>query len=242
MDDFGTDKELFRLLFGDLAGTLGFLLGTHLLVLLQFAQLVGQGVGLAFHFLCQRPGFGAGGFQLIFSLLDQLIALLPSCFQLIGRLVAQFFHLVLTGFQLQFQVIQLAKNRIQTLILGRQMLLRRLNDPLRDAELFADEECVRFAGHTDAQLVSRAQRLQIKFTACIDHALGLEGKHFQFGIVGRRHQQHSTAAQLFDDGNGQSRALRRVSACAQLIQKNQRMRHGQLEDAGDLLHVTREGR
>ena len=87
-------------------------------------------------------------------------------------LVLQLLHLVLALFQLQLQVVQLAQNCIQALILGRQMLLSCLNDTLRDAQLLTDEEGVGLAGHTYAQLVSRAQCLQIKLAAGIDYTLG----------------------------------------------------------------------
>ena len=87
-------------------------------------------------------GLGAGSFQLILALLDKLIALLTGCIQLVGGLVFQAFHLVLTGFELELQIIQLAQNGVQTLVFCGQMLLCSLNDPLRDAELFADKESV----------------------------------------------------------------------------------------------------
>ena len=52
------------------------------------------------------------------------------------------------------------------------MLLGCLNDTLRDAQLLTDEEGVGLARHTYAQLVSRAQCLQIKLAAGIDYTLG----------------------------------------------------------------------
>ena len=109
-------------------------------------------------------------------------------------LILQLLHLVLALFQLQLQVVQLAQNCIQALILGRQMLLGCLNDTLRDAQLLTDEEGVGLAGHTYAQLVSRAQCLQIKLTAGIDYTLGFQRKHLQFGVVSGCHQQHTAAA------------------------------------------------
>ena len=55
------------------------------------------------------------------------------------------------------------------------------------------------------------------------------------------HQEHTAAAQLFDDGNSQCRTLRRVGTGTKLVQKHQRVGHGKLKDAGDLLHMTGEG-
>ena len=75
MHHLGAHKQLFGFLFGNLTGTLGFLLGAQALVLLQLTQFVGQRIGLAFHLLGQRTGFGAGCFQLVFALLDQFIPL-----------------------------------------------------------------------------------------------------------------------------------------------------------------------
>ena len=153
MHHFRTGKQLFGLLFGNLAGTLRFLLGAHALVLLQLAQLVSQRVGLRFHLLCQRACLGTSGFQFILALLDQLIPLFTGGFQLTGGFVAQLLHLVLAFFQLKFQIIQLTQNCIQTFILGRQMLLGSLNDAAGDAKLFADQECVGFARYAHTQLI-----------------------------------------------------------------------------------------
>ena len=83
-----TGKQLFGLLFGDLAGALRFLLGAHALVLLQLAQLVSQRVGLRFHLLCQRACLGTSSFQFILTLLDQLVPLFAGGFQLMGGFVA----------------------------------------------------------------------------------------------------------------------------------------------------------
>ena len=118
-----------------------------------------------------------------------------------GSLIAKLFHLVLAFLELQFQVVQLAQNGIQTLVLCRKMLLCRFDDALWDAELLADEEGVGFAGNADAQLVCGAQRLKVKFTAGIDDAFRFQSEDLQLCIVGGRHQQHTTAAQLFDDGD-----------------------------------------
>ena len=158
------------------------------------------------------------------------------------RLIAEIFNLILTCFQLKLQIIQLAENSIQPLILCGQMLLCGLDDPFRDTELLTDKERVRLAGYADAQLIGRAQSLEVELTACVDNALGFQCENFQLCVVGRCHQQDTTAAKLLNDGDCQSGTLRRVGACTQLIQKDKRVRHGKLEDASDLLHVAREGR
>ena len=88
MHHLRTGKQLFGLLFGNLAGALRFLLGAHALVLLQLAQLVGQRVGLRFHLLCQCARLGTGGFQFILALLDQLVPLFAGGFQLMRSFIA----------------------------------------------------------------------------------------------------------------------------------------------------------
>lgn len=113
---FSPHKELFGLFLGDLTGALGLLLGAHPLVFLDLAQLIRQSVSLALDLLRQCASLGAGSFQLILALLDKLIALLTGCIQLVGSLVFQAFHLVLTGFELELQIIQLAQNSVQTLV------------------------------------------------------------------------------------------------------------------------------
>ena len=95
----------------DLPGALGPLLGAGLFVFLDPAQLVGQPVGFVLHLLGQCAGFGPGGFQLVFALADQLLFLFLGVLQLMGRLVAEALHLILAGFELQFQVVQLAQPR-----------------------------------------------------------------------------------------------------------------------------------
>ena len=241
MHDFGADEEFFRFFFGDLAGALRLLLGAHPLVLLNLAQFIGQGIGLAFHLLCQCTGLGTGCFQLVFALLNELVPLFAGGIQLMCGLVAQLFNFVLAFLQLQLQIVELAQNGIQTFILGGKVLLCGLNDSLRDAQLFADEERVRFARHADAELVGRAQGLKVELAAGVDNALGFQRKDLQFGIVGGSHQQHAAAAEFLDDGHGQRCTLSRVGTGTQLVQKNEGVRHSQFQNAGDLLHVAGEG-
>ena len=158
-----------------------------------------------------------------------------------GGFVAQLLHFVLAFLQLQLQIVQLPQNRIQTLVLGRQMLLSRLDDTAGDAQLFADQECVRFARYANTQLIGGAQGLQIKLAAGVDYTLGLQRKNLQFRIVGSRHQQYATTAQFLNDGNCQRGTLGRVGTGAQLVQQHKGVRHGKFQNAGDLFHVAGEG-
>src|SRR5699024_495714 len=96
-----------------------------------------------------------------------------------------------------------------------------LDDRLGDAQLFADEEGVGLARDADAQLVGGPQGVQVEFAAGVDHPGGLEGKDFQFGIVGGGHQQDAAAAQVLDDGHRKGCALGGVGAGAQLVQQDQ---------------------
>ena len=209
---------------------------------MQLAQFIGQRVGLCFHLLCQRARLGTGSLQFIFALLDQLVPLFAGGFQLMGSFVAQLLHLVLAFLQLQLQIIQLTQNCIQTLILRRQMLLGSLNNTAGDAQLFADQECVGFARYAHAQLIGGTQRFQIKLAAGVDHTLSLQCKNLQFCIVGGRHQQHTTAAQLLNDGNCQRGTLGGIGTGTQLVQQHKGVRHGKLQNTGDFFHVAGEGR
>ena len=158
-----------------------------------------------------------------------------------GSFIFQLFHLVLAFLQLQLQIIQLSQNGIQTLILCGKMLLCRFDHALRDAQLFADEERIGFARHADAQLIGRAQRVQIQLTAGIDNALGFQSKHLQLRVVSGGHQQHAAAAQLFNDGHSQRSTFGGVGTGTKLVQQHQCVRHGKLQNAGDLFHMTGEG-
>ena len=142
---------------------------------------------------------------------------------------------------MKFQIIQLTQNRIQTFILGRQMLLGSLNDATGDAQLFADQESVGLARYAHTQLIGWAQGLQIKLAAGVDHALSLQRKNLQFRIVGGRHQQYTTAAQLLNDGNCQRGALGGIGTGTQLVQQHKGVRHSQFQNTGDLFHVAGEG-
>ena len=59
--------------------------------------------------------------------------------------------------------------------------------------------------------------------------------------MGGRHQQHTTAAQLLNDGNCQRGALGGIGTGTQLVQQHKGVRHGKLQYAGDLFHVAGEG-
>ena len=121
------------------------------------------------------------------------------------------------------------------------MLLGSLDNTAGYPQLFADQECVGLARYAHTQLIGWAQGLQIKLAAGIDHALSLQRKDLQFRIVGGRHQQYTTAAQLLNDGNSQCGTLGRVGAGTQLVQQHKGVRHGKLQNAGDLFHVAGEG-
>ena len=97
------------------------------------------------------------------------------------------------------------------------MLLCRFDDPLRNTQLFADEKCIGFARHADAQFVGRAQGFQIKLTAGIDDTLCFQREDLQFCVMGGGHQQYAAAAQFFNDGHSQRGTLGRVGTGTQLV-------------------------
>ena len=111
-------KQLFGVFAGDLAGADGALGGAGLLVLLDAAQLVGQGVGVVLHLLHQVMGLLAGGVQFGLALADQLVALGLGAGQGIFGLGAGLLGVVLGGFQLQFQIIQLGQHAVQPLVVA----------------------------------------------------------------------------------------------------------------------------
>ena len=59
--------------------------------------------------------------------------------------------------------------------------------------------------------------------------------------MGGGHQQHAAAAQFFNDGHSQRGTLGRVGTGTQLVQQHKGVRHGQLQNAGDLFHMAGEG-
>ena len=121
------------------------------------------------------------------------------------------------------------------------MLLGSLDNTAGYPQLFADQECVGLARYAHTQLIGWAQGLQIKLAAGVDHALCFQCKDLQLCIVGGRHQQYTTAAQLLNDGNSQCGTLGRVGAGTQLVQQHKGVRHSQFQNTGDFFHVAGEG-
>ena len=152
-------QQLFRILLCNLTGTDGALCRAGFLVLLQLAQLIGQRIGFRLHLLCHLLRLFAGRLQFVFALPDQFFPFFLGALQLMRCLILQPVDLILAFLQLKLQIVQLSQHCIQTLILRRQMLLRRLNDPLRDAQLFTDEEGVGLTRHANTQLVCGSESL-----------------------------------------------------------------------------------
>ena len=170
--------------------------GVGLFIFLDAAQLVRQGICLVLHILHQLMGFAAGGFQLFLALFDQGITLFLGAFQGMLCFIAGLFGFILSGFQLQLQIIQLGQNAVQPLIIVGHMITGGIDDAFRNAQLGTDEERVGLTGHADAQLIRRHQRFYVEFTAGVDDTGRFQRVNFHFGVVGGSHQQAALAAQL----------------------------------------------
>ena len=123
-------------------------------------------------------GFAAGGFQLFLALFDQGITLFLGAFQGMLCFIAGLFGFVLSGFQLQLQIIQLGQNAVQPLIIVGHMITGGIDDAFRNAQLGTDEERVGLTGHTHAELVGGGQAFHIKLTAGVHHARSFQRVNF----------------------------------------------------------------
>jgi len=186
-------------------------------------------------------GLAAGIFEFFLTLFDQVVAFLLSTFQRMLRLIPGLLGLGLGVLQLDLQVIQLGQHAVEALIVVRHVIACGVDNFLRDAELGADEEGVRFARHADAQFIGGHQRFDVELAAGVDDAGRFQRVDLQLSVVGRSHEQTALTAQLLENADGQRRALGRVGARAQLVKQGQRGVARQVENAADALHVAGEG-
>ena len=157
------------------------------------------------------------------------------------RLVPGLLRLILRGFQLEFQVIQLGQHAVQPLVIAGHVAAGCVNDGFRNAQLGADEKSVGFARHPHAEPVGGHEAFHIEFAAGIDHAGGLQRVDLQLRIMGGCHDKASLPPQLLQQADRQRCALGRVGAGAQLVQQRQRAGTGQFQNPGDAFHVAGEG-
>ena len=111
---------------------------------------------------------------------------------------------------------------------------------LRQAEPAGNGERIGFSGNADQQPVGRLERLHVKLAGGVDHAVGTHGVNFQLRVMRRRGDLSAALAAEFDQRDGQRRALRRVGACAKLVQQHQRLAVADAHDLDDILHMRRE--
>ena len=237
----GTVQQLLCILAGNFAGAHSTGGGVGLFIFLDAAQLVRQGICLVLHTLHQLMGFAAGGFQLFLALFDQGITLFLGAFQGMLCFIAGLFGFVLSGFQLQLQIIQLGQNAVQPLIIVGHMITSGIDDAFRNAQLGTDEKRVGLTGHAHAELVGGGQAFHIKLTAGVHHARGFQRVNFQLGVVGGGHQQGALLTQPFQNADGQRRALCRVGTGTKFVDQGQGIGAGQLQNTGDPLHMAGEG-
>ena len=183
----------------------------------------------------------AGVLQLLLAFGNEGVPLFLGAFQRVFRLVPGLLHLILRGFQLKLQVIQLGQHAVQTLIITGHVAAGCVNDGFRDAQLGADEKGVGFARHTHAEPVGGHEALHIEFAAGVYHAGGLQRVDLQLRIVGGGHDKAPLPPQLLQQADRQRRTLGRVSAGTQLVQQRQRAGTGQFQNPGDAFHVAGEG-
>ena len=120
--------------------------------------------------LHQVMGLAAGIFEFFLTLFDQVVAFLLGALQRVLRLIPGLLGLGLGVLQLDLQVIQLGQHAVEALIVVRHVIACGVDNFLRDAELGADEEGVRFARHADAQFIGGHQRFDVKLAAGVDDA------------------------------------------------------------------------
>ena len=98
-----------------------------------------------------------------------------------------------------------------------------------------------FTGFADDEPVFGAQGLAVKGHARVEDALSFLGVLFDLRVVRGGEEQTAAAAQLLQNGNGDTHALRRVGTGAELIEQHEGIPRGVVQDIDDVRDVCREG-
>ena len=104
-----------------------------------------------------------------------------------------------------------------------------------------DGKGVGLARYADEQPVGGPQRLHVELTAGVLHPRRGHGEGLQLRVVGGGGGERPLAPHVLDDGDGQRRALHRVSARAQLVKEDQTPVVRLLQYLHRIGHVGREG-
>ena len=137
------------------------------------------------------------------------------------RLLAEPFRLHPGSLHLLPLAFQLRKHVLKVLVALVNQIVRFLEDFLGQPQLPGNGESIGLAGNADEQPVGRPQGLHVKLAGGVDNPLGAHSVELQLGVVGGGHHPAAHFPAEFDDGGGQGRTLRRVSARAQLVKEHQ---------------------
>ena len=91
-------------------------------------------------------------------------------------------------------------------------------------------------------MIGRAQGVNVKFAGCVLHPGLIRRVDLEFGIVRCRRDDRAAFSHMLNDRDGQRRALRRVGACAELVEEYQRPVVAFRYYVNYVAHVCREGR
>ena len=117
-----------------------------------------------------------------------------------------------------------------------------LDDRSGQTEPLGDRERLAAAGQPDRQAIGRRQRLEVE----LDRGVARPGRGvrvgLELGVVGRGRHDRAGPDEMVEQRLRQRRALGRVGAGAELVEQDQRVRAGRLDDRGDAAQVARERR
>ena len=91
-------------------------------------------------------------------------------------------------------------------------------------------------------MVGRRQRLEVELDRRIARARRRVRVGLELGVMGRRRDERAGADEMVEQPLRQRRALGGVRACTELVEQDERVRAGRLDDADDRAEVAREGR
>ena len=149
--------------------------------------------------------------------------------------------LLLFLFELLALDLQLRQHVLEADALRVHLLLRRLDDARVEAEPRGDGEGVGLAGDADEELIGGAKRLHVELTARVLDARRGHGKGLELSVVRGGGDLRAAGADVLDDRDGEGRALDRVGARAQLVEKDEGIAVRLVEDIDNGLHVRGEG-
>ena len=113
---------------------------------------------------------------------------------------------------------------------------------MRQPQSLGDGEGMARAREADLQVVGRAERLEVEFDRGIARRGHVVRVCLELGVVRRRRDEGAGSDEVVEERLRQRGSFRRVGARAQLVEQDQAVRPGRLDDAHDRAHVARERR